>query len=99
MKAFQNSQKMKKLKIVEVVTSLGLVSSGVFFLRFAYPKRGCVLPMVIWPAFRMGQYRVNDHPYHAPQFNLSDSKLTRVGYHNRMKPGIHGRRPRPEGTV
>ena len=25
--------------------------------------------MVIWPAFRMGQYRVNDHPYHAPQFN------------------------------
>ena len=31
-------------------------------------KRGCVLPMVIWPTFRMGQYRVNDHPYHAPQF-------------------------------
>ena len=25
--------------------------------------------MVIWPAFRMGQYCVNDHPYHAPQFN------------------------------
>ena len=24
--------------------------------------------MVIWPAFRMGQYRANDHPYHAPQF-------------------------------
>ena len=24
--------------------------------------------MVIWPAFRMGQYRVDDHPYHAPQF-------------------------------
>ena len=24
--------------------------------------------MVIWPAFRMGQYRVNDHPYYAPQF-------------------------------
>ena len=24
--------------------------------------------MVIWPAFRMGQYRDNDHPYHAPQF-------------------------------
>ena len=32
-------------------------------------KRGCVFPMVIWPAFHMGQYRVNDHPYHAPQFN------------------------------
>ena len=29
-------------------------------------KLGCVFPMVIWPAFRMGQYRVNDHPYHAP---------------------------------
>ena len=34
--------------------------------------------MVIWPAFCMGQYysqyyrqyRVNDHPYHAPQFKL-----------------------------
>ena len=24
--------------------------------------------MFIWPAFHMGQYRVNDHPYHAPQF-------------------------------
>ena len=31
-------------------------------------KRGCVIPMVIWPAFRMGQYIVNDLPYHAPQF-------------------------------
>ena len=34
-------------------------------------KRGCVFPMVIWPAFRMGQYRVNYHPYHAPQFTIS----------------------------
>ena len=24
--------------------------------------------MVIWPASRMVKYRVNDHPYHAPQF-------------------------------
>ena len=24
--------------------------------------------MVIWPDFRMGQYSVNDHPYHAPRF-------------------------------
>ena len=24
--------------------------------------------MVIWPAFRMEKYRVNDHPYHAPHF-------------------------------
>ena len=31
-------------------------------------KRGCVFPIAIWPAFRMGQYRVNNHPYHAPQF-------------------------------
>ena len=31
-------------------------------------KRGCVFPMVICPAFRMGQYRVNDHSYHTPQF-------------------------------
>ena len=26
--------------------------------------------MVIWPEFRMRQYRVNDHPYHAPQFTI-----------------------------
>ena len=26
--------------------------------------------MVIRPAFRMGQYRVDDHPYHAPQFTI-----------------------------
>ena len=31
-------------------------------------KTGCVFPMVIWSALRMGQYRVNDHPYHASQF-------------------------------
>ena len=24
--------------------------------------------MVIWPEFRMGQYWVNDHPYHVSQF-------------------------------
>ena len=39
-----------------------------YMLIFPFNKRGCVFPMVIWPAFRMGQYRVNDHPYHAPQF-------------------------------
>ena len=26
------------------------------------------VPMVIWPEFRMGLYRANDHPSHAPQF-------------------------------
>ena len=45
-------------------------------------KRGCVVPMVIWPAFRMGQYRVNDHPYHAPQFiitrNYNPIQLTKI---------------------
>ena len=39
-------------------------------------KRGCVFPMVIWPAFRMGQYRVNDHPYDASQFkSLRDYRV------------------------
>ena len=37
-------------------------------------KWGCVFPVVIWPAFRIGQYRVNDHPYHAPQL-MSEFKL------------------------
>ena len=32
-------------------------------------KWGCVFPMVIWPEFRMWQYRVNDHPYHTPPFS------------------------------
>jgi len=40
-------------------------------LRFDFLCRGCAFPMVISPAFRMGQYRVNDHPYHAPQFSLA----------------------------
>ena len=31
--------------------------------------------MVIWPAFRTGQYRVNDHSYHAPQFNVSTTYI------------------------
>jgi len=35
-------------------------------------KLGCVLLMVIWPAFRMGQYRVNDHPNHALLFIVID---------------------------
>ena len=30
-------------------------------------------PMVIWPEFRMGQYRVNDNPYHALYFSASTS--------------------------
>ena len=34
--------------------------------------------MVIWPAFRTGQYRVNDHPYHAPQFSRVDSVVVMV---------------------
>ena len=34
-------------------------------------KLGCVFPMVICSAFRMEQYRVNDHPYQAPQFNTT----------------------------
>ena len=38
-------------------------------------KQGCVFPMVIWPAFRMEKYRVNDHPYHAPQFRLCRTTL------------------------
>ena len=33
-------------------------------------KRGCVLLMVIWPAFRMEQHRVNDHSYYALQFKV-----------------------------
>ena len=33
--------------------------------------------MVVWLAFRMGQYRVNDHTYHAPQF-------TRLGVFSKM---------------
>ena len=31
-------------------------------------KVGCVFPMVIWPEFRMGQYRDDDHRDHAPLF-------------------------------
>ena len=33
--------------------------------------------MVIWPAFGMGQYRFNNHPYHASQF-IKKSALEKV---------------------
>ena len=52
------------------VPSLEAISGNLnFHFQRIHPKRGCVSPMVIWPAFRMGQYRVNDHPYHALQFS------------------------------
>ena len=44
--------------------SVLIISDGVK----ACTKQGCAFPMVIWPVFRMEKYRVNDHPYHAPQF-------------------------------
>ena len=44
------------------------VSTRNFFFRKLEYKVECVFPMVIWPEFRMGKYRTNDHPYHAPQF-------------------------------
>ena len=34
--------------------------------------------MVIWPEFRMGQYRVNYHPYHAPQFMIYEITIITV---------------------
>ena len=46
------------------------VSFDSIWISFQGGKRGRVFPMVILPAFRMGQYSVNDHPYHAPQFIL-----------------------------
>ena len=39
-----------------------------WIFQYKTNKRGCVFSMVIWPAFRMGQHRVNDPPYRAPQF-------------------------------
>ena len=63
-------------------------------------KRECVFPMVvwvIWSEFRMGQYRVNDHPYHAPQYRvlyghywpyISNSVFQRV---STGRKNLHGR--------
>ena len=36
--------------------------------------------MVIWPAFRMEKYRVNDHPYHASQFSLIQPLLVNMNF-------------------
>ena len=46
--------------------------------RNSLSKWGCVFSMVIWPAFRLGQYRVNDHPYYAPQFSVMDPSLEQI---------------------
>ena len=48
-------------------------------------KRGYAFPMVIWPAFRMGPYRVNDHPSHAPQFT-GNLLTVPVQWIKKMKP-------------
>ena len=45
----------------------------VSFKRRLFGKVGCVFPMVIWPEFRMGQYRDYDHQDHAPHFNFRRS--------------------------
>ena len=53
----------------------------------ATSKRGCAFPMVIWPEFRMGLYRVNDHPNHTPQFigKIPDSqKILKLLHHNNI---------------
>ena len=50
-----------------------------------WSKIGCVFPMVIWSAFRMGQNRVNDYPYNAPQFSCSSFHFvgqTNVAFQN-----------------
>ena len=59
----------------------------VFQERLTSIKRGCVFPMIIWPAVRMGQCRVNDHPYHAPQFKTM-VVLDRHGFQIGMKSQI-----------
>ena len=38
-------------------------------------KRGCIFPMIIRPAFRIWQYRVNDHQYHAPHFTKLNRRM------------------------
>ena len=45
-------------------------------------KRGCVFPIVVWPACRMEQYRVNDNPYRAPQFiaRVTAAENQKVGF-------------------
>ena len=37
-------------------------------------KVGCVVSMVIWSEFRMGQYRDDDHREHAAHFSLAINK-------------------------
>ena len=43
--------------------------------RLNFNKQGCAFSMVLWPDFLMWQYRVNDHPYHAPQFIIPNLVL------------------------
>ena len=53
-----------------LIEILSMLVSFVTNIDVVNVKQGCVFPMVIWPAFRIGQYRVNDLPYHAPQFTF-----------------------------
>ena len=58
---------------------LHIVSSN--GLTVARSKRGRVFPMVILPAFRMEQYRVSHHPYHAPQFRIRSMQFYGIFAH------------------
>ena len=57
-------QRENKRSMYPLLFRLNLIHFSIF------SKRWCVFPMVIWLEFPMGQYRVNNHPYHAPQFIL-----------------------------
>ena len=71
-----NEETEHKFNLVRVIkahllpiTNVAFNKLSTLFATGTSNKQGCVFPMVIWPAFRMEKYRVNDHPYHAPKFN------------------------------
>ena len=49
---------------------------------------GCVVPIVIWPEFHLGQYRDGDHGEDASHFNISRSGNTPFFPNSNAKNGI-----------
>ena len=62
---FVPNQLQDLISVFQVAThvkEMFILSGTIWFIWYeSYDKVGCIVPMVIWPEFRMGQYRDASH--------------------------------------
>ena len=67
---------MLDFKKISLASLTNWLISGAWDLNHIFhtgTKVECVLPMVIWSEFRLGQYRDDEHQLDAPHFILTGS--------------------------